>query len=116
MPQLPLPNTTFQAIPVTSVLSLKLSDSCDYIYLIYNRAAGPTRGNSKAFLLFLTIFYLFVSLVHCRGRTRGRAVVDEEDSMDGTEITESIGPQDTGEALRSAFLFIVYMSAMSVVM
>lgn len=30
-----------------------------------------------------------------KGRTRGRAVVDEEDSMDGTEITESIGPQDT---------------------
>lgn len=27
--------------------------------------------------------------------------------MDGTELTESIGPQDTGEALRSAFLFIV---------
>lgn len=25
--------------------------------------------------------------------------MDEEDSMDGTEITESIGPQDTGEAL-----------------
>ncbi|XP_035527327.1 histone-lysine N-methyltransferase 2C isoform X8 [Morone saxatilis] len=30
-----------------------------------------------------------------KGRTRGRVVVDEEDSMDGTEITESIGPQDT---------------------
>ncbi|KAI3374932.1 hypothetical protein L3Q82_021460 [Scortum barcoo] len=30
-----------------------------------------------------------------RGRSRGRVVVDEEDSMDGTEITESIGPQDT---------------------
>ncbi|KAK2895252.1 histone-lysine N-methyltransferase 2C isoform X5 [Channa argus] len=29
-----------------------------------------------------------------KGRTRGRVVVDEEDSMDGTEITESIGPQD----------------------
>uniref|UniRef100_UPI003AAECAA4 histone-lysine N-methyltransferase 2C isoform X1 n=1 Tax=Centroberyx gerrardi TaxID=166262 RepID=UPI003AAECAA4 len=32
-----------------------------------------------------------------KGRTRGRVVVDEEDSMDGTEITESIGPQDTAE-------------------
>lgn len=42
---------------------------------------------------------LFVSLVHLRGRTRGRAVVDEEDSMDGTEIAESMGPQDTGKAL-----------------
>ncbi|XP_063317745.1 histone-lysine N-methyltransferase 2C-like isoform X4 [Pelmatolapia mariae] len=30
-----------------------------------------------------------------KGRTRGRVVVDEEDSMDGTEITESIDPQDT---------------------
>ncbi|XP_026230304.1 LOW QUALITY PROTEIN: histone-lysine N-methyltransferase 2C [Anabas testudineus] len=30
-----------------------------------------------------------------KGRTRGRVVVDEEDSMDGTEITESIGSQDT---------------------
>ncbi|XP_037132980.1 histone-lysine N-methyltransferase 2C isoform X4 [Syngnathus acus] len=30
-----------------------------------------------------------------KGRTRGRAIMDEEDSMDGTEITESIGPQDT---------------------
>ncbi|XP_033960540.1 histone-lysine N-methyltransferase 2C isoform X2 [Pseudochaenichthys georgianus] len=30
-----------------------------------------------------------------KGRTRGRVVVDDEDSMDGTEITESIGPQDT---------------------
>ncbi|XP_076001014.1 histone-lysine N-methyltransferase 2C isoform X3 [Genypterus blacodes] len=30
-----------------------------------------------------------------KGRTRGRVVVDEEDSMDGTEITESTGPRDT---------------------
>ncbi|XP_028283859.1 histone-lysine N-methyltransferase 2C isoform X3 [Parambassis ranga] len=30
-----------------------------------------------------------------KGRTRGRVVVDEEDSMDGTEITESLDPQDT---------------------
>ncbi|KAM3604228.1 uncharacterized protein V6R79_008192 [Siganus canaliculatus] len=30
-----------------------------------------------------------------KGRTRGRVVVDEEDSMDGTELTESIGPQDS---------------------
>ncbi|KAM8839649.1 histone-lysine N-methyltransferase 2C isoform 3-T3 [Synchiropus picturatus] len=30
-----------------------------------------------------------------KGRTRGRAVVDDEDSMDGTEMTESSGPQDT---------------------
>ncbi|XP_047445437.1 histone-lysine N-methyltransferase 2C isoform X4 [Mugil cephalus] len=30
-----------------------------------------------------------------KGRTRGRVVVDEEDSMDGTEITESADPQDT---------------------
>ncbi|XP_035994099.1 histone-lysine N-methyltransferase 2C isoform X7 [Fundulus heteroclitus] len=29
-----------------------------------------------------------------KGRTRGRVVVDEEDSMDGTEITESADPQD----------------------
>lgn len=29
--------------------------------------------------------------------------MDEEDSMDGTEITESIGPQDTGEALQTPF-------------
>ncbi|XP_077470695.1 histone-lysine N-methyltransferase 2C isoform X2 [Stigmatopora argus] len=30
-----------------------------------------------------------------KGRNRGRATMDEEDNMDGTEITESIGPQDT---------------------
>ncbi|XP_055007326.1 histone-lysine N-methyltransferase 2C isoform X1 [Boleophthalmus pectinirostris] len=30
-----------------------------------------------------------------KGRTRARASVDEEDSMDGTETTETIGPQDT---------------------
>nr|XP_057922363.1 histone-lysine N-methyltransferase 2C isoform X2 [Doryrhamphus excisus] len=30
-----------------------------------------------------------------KGRTRGRAIVDEEDSMDGTEITDSIGSLDT---------------------
>ncbi|XP_072297616.1 histone-lysine N-methyltransferase 2C isoform X2 [Eucyclogobius newberryi] len=30
-----------------------------------------------------------------KGRTRARASVDEEDSMDGTEIPEAIGPQDT---------------------
>ncbi|XP_041659164.1 histone-lysine N-methyltransferase 2C isoform X2 [Cheilinus undulatus] len=30
-----------------------------------------------------------------KGRTRGRAAVDEEDSMDGTEIIESTGPQVT---------------------
>ncbi|XP_077954733.1 histone-lysine N-methyltransferase 2C isoform X12 [Gasterosteus aculeatus] len=30
-----------------------------------------------------------------KGRTRGKAAVDEEDSMDGTEITESTSPQDT---------------------
>ncbi|KAM4728821.1 histone-lysine N-methyltransferase 2C isoform 1-T1 [Anableps anableps] len=29
-----------------------------------------------------------------KGRTRGRVVVDEEDSMDGTEITETTDPQD----------------------
>ncbi|XP_072219663.1 histone-lysine N-methyltransferase 2C isoform X2 [Leuresthes tenuis] len=29
-----------------------------------------------------------------KGRTRGRVVLDEEDSMDGTEITESTDPQD----------------------
>nr|XP_015812352.2 histone-lysine N-methyltransferase 2C isoform X2 [Nothobranchius furzeri] len=29
-----------------------------------------------------------------KGRTRGRVVVDEEDSMDSTEITESTDPQD----------------------
>ena len=57
------------------------------------------------FFFFLTASgYLFVSLPHPRGRTRGRLVVDEEDSMDGTEITESIGPQDTGETLQSTFL------------
>ncbi|KAM6948736.1 histone-lysine N-methyltransferase 2C [Aplochiton taeniatus] len=30
-----------------------------------------------------------------KGRTRGRVLVDEEDSMDGTEIAESLGLQDT---------------------
>ncbi|XP_062260006.1 histone-lysine N-methyltransferase 2C isoform X1 [Platichthys flesus] len=30
-----------------------------------------------------------------KGRTRGRLAIDEEDSMDGSEITESIGTQDT---------------------
>lgn len=29
--------------------------------------------------------------------------MDEEDSMDGTEIKESTGPQDTGEILQSLF-------------
>lgn len=48
--------------------------------------------------------YLSVSLPHPRGRTRGRVVVDDEDSMDGTEITESIGPQDTGETLQPPFV------------
>lgn len=43
---------------------------------------------------------MFVSLVDLRGRTRGRAVVDEEDSMDGTETAESMGPQDTGKAVQ----------------
>ena len=52
----------------------------------------------------LPLVYLFVSLPHPRGRTRGRVVVDEEDSMDGTEITESIGPQDTGETSQSPLL------------
>lgn len=56
------------------------------------------------FFFLTTSIYLFVSLPHSRGRTRGRVVVDEEDSMDGTEITESIGPQDTGETLQSPFL------------
>lgn len=55
-------------------------------------------------VFFTAFIYLFVSLPHPRGRTRGRVVVDEEDSMDGTEITESIGPQDTGETLQSPFL------------
>lgn len=54
-----------------------------------------------------------MSLFHPRGRTRGRVVVDEEDSMDGTEITESIGPQDTGETLQSPFL-IHYVNTDSV--
>ncbi|XP_010764649.1 histone-lysine N-methyltransferase 2C-like, partial [Notothenia coriiceps] len=35
-----------------------------------------------------------------KGRTRGRVVVDDEDSMDGTEITESIGPQDTDTSIQ----------------
>lgn len=47
-----------------------------------------------------------MSLSHSRGRTRGRVVVDEEDSMDGTELTESLDPQDTGESLK---FFIHYM-------
>uniref|UniRef100_A0A3B4TY91 Uncharacterized protein n=1 Tax=Seriola dumerili TaxID=41447 RepID=A0A3B4TY91_SERDU len=56
------------------------------------------------FFFFTSSVYLFVFLPHPRGRTRGRVVVDEEDSMDGTEITESVGPQDTGETLRCSFL------------
>lgn len=43
---------------------------------------------------------LLVFPLHPRGRTRGRVVLDGEDSMDGTEITESVGPQDTGETLK----------------
>lgn len=62
---------------------------------------------------FAASVYLFVSLSHPRGRTRGRVVMDEEDSMDGTEITESIGPQDTGETLQPPFL-IHYVHADSV--
>lgn len=46
---------------------------------------------------------MFEFLPHPRGRTRGRAVLDEEDSMDGTEITESTGLQDTGESPRNLF-------------
>lgn len=49
--------------------------------------------------LFISSVSLFVCFSYSRGRTRGRVVVDEEDSMDGTEITESIDPQDTGETL-----------------
>lgn len=30
--------------------------------------------------------------------------MDEEDSMDGTEIAESIGPQDAGENYTAPFL------------
>lgn len=57
---------------------------------------------------------LFICLCVClscvpRGRTRGRVVVDEEDSMDGTEVTESIGPQDTGETLSSSSFLIYYV-------
>ncbi|XP_077411797.1 histone-lysine N-methyltransferase 2C isoform X8 [Vanacampus margaritifer] len=37
-----------------------------------------------------------------KGRTRGRAIMDEEDSMDGTEITDSIGPQDTETEIQAA--------------
>lgn len=62
-------------------------------------------GTISCLILFLTAsVFLFVSLPHPRGRTRGRVVLDEEDSMDGTEITESIGPQDTGEILKTPFL------------
>lgn len=52
---------------------------------------------------------LLVFPLHSRGRTRGRVVLDGEDSMDGTEITESIGPQDTGETLKFPFFFIHYV-------
>lgn len=75
-PRLPLPSTTFRAGEATSAPS----------------AIGPCSVVSHRLALF-------VSLVHLRGRTRGRAVVDEEDSMDGTEIAESMGPQDTGKAV-----------------
>lgn len=71
--------------------------------------ALPPEANAGPFsctIVFLCLYlFLFVSLLHPRGRTRGRAAVDEEDSMDGTEIKESIGPQDTGETLQSRFLY-----------
>lgn len=67
--------------------------------------AAPLLRKTQALVsfFFTASDYLFVSLPHPRGRTRGRVVVDEEDSMDGTEITESIGPQDTGETAQPLF-------------
>lgn len=56
----------------------------------------------------LLILY-FACLLCRRGRTRGRVVLDEEDSMDGTEVAESIGPLDTGETLKLLFFFIHYV-------
>lgn len=58
-------------------------------------------------------FGLFVFLPWLRGRTRGRVVLDEEDSMDGTEIAEPIGPLDTGETLNSPSFFLVLCSSWS---
>lgn len=71
---------------------------------------------SFPFLVFFfsSSVYELVFLPHPRGRTRGRVVVDEEDSMDGTEITESIGAQDTGEASLFFFFSIHYVHVGSV--
>lgn len=59
------------------------------------------------------LILLFACLLCRRGRTRGRVVLDEEDSMDGTEVAESIGPLDTGETLKllffSSIMFVLVM-------
>lgn len=61
----------------------------------------------------MSINFFFVCLLCRRGRTRGRVVLDEEDSMDGTEVAESIGPLDTGETLKFLFFSsIMFMLVM----
>lgn len=52
-----------------------------------------------------------MSCPHPRGRNRGRVVLDEEDSMDGSEITDPMGTQDTGECLKSS-LSLMYTFAL----
>lgn len=75
------------------------------------RCPSPYEAIQALFLLVL-VFNVSINLLvfplHPRGRTRGRVVLDGEDSMDGTEITESIGPQDTGKTLKFPF-FIHYV-------
>ncbi|KAK0151829.1 Histone-lysine N-methyltransferase 2C [Merluccius polli] len=57
------------------------------------RPRGRPRKDAAAILLQTPP--LSTSKTRKKGRTRGRLAADEEDSMDGTEIAESIGPQDT---------------------
>lgn len=76
---------------------------------------GPIHFSFPCVVFFFSSrVYVLVFLPHPRGRTRGRVVVDEEDSMDGTEITESIGAQDTGETSLFYFFLIHYVHVGSV--
>lgn len=101
------PITTLQLCPVAWVPPLKISDNCVYIWLIHDHIVRSRHFLHGSLFLGASVHW-FVSLSHPRGRTRGRVVVDEEDSMDGTEITESIGSQDTGETLQSHFCDPLY--------
>ncbi|XP_043990219.1 histone-lysine N-methyltransferase 2C isoform X1 [Gambusia affinis] len=58
------------------------------------RPRGRPRKDAAAAAVLPQLPPLSTAKSKKKGRTRGRVVVDEEDSMDGTEITETTDPQD----------------------